>query len=133
MTAPPTTIAPRGHTTVPRCSAQACDGLVDGHVGGRFCVAHRRALALTASVTDALSAYVNGIKARDVDADMRGDVTEAGSLIAMGLGLLIGTAFGNEIEVGDKPIRFYSKGTEEDSRPRWRIEFQWQAPEGKRQ
>jgi hypothetical protein len=58
-------------------------------------------------------------------------VTEAGSLIAMGLGLLIGTAFGNGIEVGDKPIRFYSKGTEEDSRPRWRVEFGWQAPERK--
>jgi hypothetical protein len=89
-------------------------------------------LALTASVTDALVTFVNGIKARDVDANTRGDVTEAGSLIAMGLGLLIGTAFGNEIEVGDRPIRFYSKGTEEDSRPRWRIEFQWQALERKR-
>lgn len=127
MTAPPTTVAPRGCTTVPRCSAQGCDGLVDGHVGGRFCASHRRALTLTAAVTDALVSFLAMTSAPGVEtgSPVHRDVAEAGECFAAGLGLLIGTAFGDEISVEAEPIRLLANGTKEDQRARWRINFQW--------
>lgn len=127
MTAPPTAVAPRGQTTVPRCTAFGCSGLVDGHTGGHFCAAHRRALTLTAAVTDALVSFLAATSAPGVEigSPVHRDVAEAGECFAAGLGLLIGTAFGEEITVEAETIRLLANGTKDDQRVRWRINFQW--------
>jgi len=110
--------------TEPRCSALDCDGLVDGHVGGVYCAAHRYGLELTASLADALGRFLAQIGVPVNDNEIA-DITEAGECVAAGLGLLIGAAFGNEIAVDENPIRLVDNGTGSTRRARWRIDFQW--------
>lgn len=110
-----------------RCTAQDCTAAVDGHRGGKWCAAHRRSLALTAAITDALASFLAATSAPGVEigSPVHRDVAEAGECFAAGLGLLIGTAFGDEISVETEPIRLLANGTKDDQRARWRINFQW--------
>lgn len=133
MTNSPTTVsaAQRVPASI-RCSAADCNSPVDGHLGGKWCAAHRRSLTLTAAVTDALVSFLaaTSVPGIEIGSPVHRDVSEAGECFAAGLGLLVGAAFGDEISVGAEPIRLLPSGTKDDQRARWRINFQWQAGRG---
>ena len=115
------------HTTIPRalrCTAYRCGAPIEHH---GLCAAHRRGLALTASISDAVMAFLaksslsaNSVRSANGEVDQR--ITEAGECFARGLALFAGTQFAGETAWNPEPIVFGGG--------RWRVNFVWFAATG---
>ncbi|BCP05629.1 hypothetical protein [Mycobacterium paraintracellulare] len=104
------------------CAAQGCNRPTDGHHGPPFCSLHHRGLKLTAQLTDALTEFCNPRNAKVYD-DTR--IIEAGELFAIGLGLLLSSAFDNEVIINEQPIEFGDGYAKNDRVARWHVSFAW--------
>lgn len=103
-----------------RCAAQGCERPINGH-GGRWCSAHRRGLALSVGLTDALAGFLTPF-GESATFDER--VIEAGELIGQGLELLLSHAFdGNNVAVEEQPIKF--KNGDSSYKSVWRVSLGW--------
>lgn len=112
-----------------RCSAKYCGKPIDA---GGLCGDHRRGLALTVSVSDAIYRFLTDSQSRAVGQIGRSDhrdndeteqiVIEAGEHLAHGLAMLIGTRFDGDIHWNTTPLQ--------KIRERWRVRFVWMATGG---
>ncbi len=108
---------------LPTCAATHCENLPVARAG--FCVQHVRCLRLTARVSDAVREFLRSVATPfDDENDGRADspieqsVIKAGEHFAHGLGLLVGSQFGEDVRWNPSPIHV--------ERYRWRTEFIWQ-------
>lgn len=119
MTAEIVSHTPPGRTD-PRCRAQDCDRPASGH-SGPWCSAHRRGLALSTALTDALAGFLT-LAGESPAFDE--SVIEAGELIGKGLELLLSHAFdGDEVAVEEEPIKF--ENADSSYKSRWRVSLGW--------
>lgn len=79
---------------LPMCEAQFCNRVADCH---GLCLAHHRCLKLTTTVQDAVHEFLGGLSRDAIRPGASGDkkIVEAGELLELGMGLLVGTVFGS--------------------------------------
>lgn len=114
---------------IAQCGAQNCANFTDGSVntsGVSFCRAHRRALALTAALSDAVLQFLrNGGQApirpgRTCDPDIK----DAGTYFAIGLDCLLRSVFGRDMSFDPMPLTPIYNASDGFG-PRWRVNFDW--------
>lgn len=116
----------RARRALPTCAAAHCENLPVARAG--FCAEHVRCLRLTARVSDAVREFLRSVgNPAENETDDRADssiaqsVIQAGEHFAHGLGLLVGSQFGEDVRWNPSPIHV--------ERYRWRTEFIWQVGE----
>jgi hypothetical protein len=114
---------------VPTCTAQACAQVA---LDGGLCPAHRRAVKLTAEISDAVFHFFAGN--RNIGDAIRpgtrndNNFVEAGECLSLGIALLIGSLFDGDVVFCEESPIFAdtSFGTRYVPKtPRWRVKFSW--------
>ncbi|WP_162938667.1 hypothetical protein [Mycobacterium kyogaense] len=96
-----------------QCRAYRCTNAIEDH---GMCSAHRRGLALSATVADAIREFLQ--QAPTVANGRNTDVVaDAGKCFAHGLALLVGTQFAPELAWNSIPLSYVGG--------RWRVRFAW--------
>lgn len=116
--------------SVPICLAHGCEGVA---TRGGLCESHRGCRLLTATLADAIGAFLNrpqGARLQSTvdlkDEQVRRKVELAGSHFAHGLALLVQARFNtDEIVFEQEPITLGSASVGADVN--WRVNFSWQA------
>lgn len=96
------------------CAVPECDAAIDGRKGGRWCSAHRRALRLTAALTDVLAEFL-------ADAPYDRNIVEAGEMFAIGLNLLLKSRLNEELVYEPTPLDHVKI----ENQYRWKVSFVW--------
>lgn len=127
-------LVPVPQMSVGRCSAQNCTNVTDGSVdrsGVSLCRAHRRALALTAALSDAILQFLrNGGRSPITPGRVCDpDIEDAGTHFAIGLDNLLRSVFGCDMTFNPMPLTA-TYGASDGYGPRWRINFDWKLGSG---
>lgn len=103
---------------IQRCASPGCEGIRDDRT--ELCAAHRRAIALTTEIQDAVRRFLH----QGVVPTGRNEaaVTEAGKYFAEGLAVLVRTLFGSDVNYDNQPITL-----QQNPYLTWRVLFSWTA------